>query len=480
MTTMLPPDAPAPDINPHEGAPRHRASFRDPFGFVFVRDGVLYRQINELARRDYDQLFRSGLYEQLIRSGDLVPHEEVPTGISPDGRAYRVIRPERLDFISYPYEWCFSQLKDAALLTLRLQKAAMAHGMGLKDATPYNIAFYHGRPVWIDTLSFEVPERRSPWVAYRQFCETFLAPLALISLVDVRLLELMRANIEGVPLDLASALLPSRSRIRPGLLMHVHLHATAQRRVRDRVPKRRAARFSETALTGLIDTLEGTVRRLQWRAPETTWGNYYEATNYSRAAFAHKRDVVQGWIDGLSPTSVWDLGANDGTFSRLASSRGIPTIAFDVDPVVVEKNYLQAVKASDRHMLPLRLDLMNPSARYGWANAERDSLADRGPADLGLVLALVHHLAIGHNVPLQRIAEYLALICRSLVIEFVPKQDSQIQRMLASRVDIFDGYTKEAFEAAFSTCFAIEDAVRVEDSLRLLYLMRVRPTRTLG
>ena len=475
MTTIVPPGASGEEVHQAGDAQVHSGSFRDPLGFVFTREGVLYRQINQGGRRDYDQLFQSGLYDKLITAGDLVPHEEVPTSVSPDQRAYRVIRPERVDFISYPYEWCFSQLKDAALLTLRLQKTAMAHGMRLKDATPYNVAFWRGRPVWIDTLSFEVPEPRTPWVAYRQFCETFLAPLALMSQVDVRLLALMRAQIDGIPLDLASALLPRRSRLRPGLLMHVHLHATAQRRIRgDGAPKHRAARLSEQALTGLIESLEGTVSRLEWRAPETTWGSYYEATNYSDAAFARKREIVERWIEQVAPAQVWDLGANDGTFSRLASSRGIMTIAFDVDPVAVEKNYLQAVKASDRHMLPLSVDLTNPSGAYGWANAERQSLIDRGPADLGLALALVHHLAIGHNVPLPRIADYLSRICRALAIEFVPKHDSQVQRMLASRADVFDGYTQEAFAAAFSTCFAIEDAAPVEGSVRTLYLMRAR------
>jgi hypothetical protein len=453
----------------------HPGSFRDPFGFVFVNEGVLYRQINPEGRRDYGELVQSGLYDKLVSAGDLVPHEEVAASLSPDHRAYRVIRPERVAFISYPYEWCFSQLKDAALLTLRLQQVAMSHGMGLKDATPFNVGFWRGRPVWIDTLSFEVPEPRTPWVAYRQFCETFLAPLALMSQVDVRLLELMRSAIDGIPLDLASTLLPRRSRLRPGLLMHIHLHATAQRRIHGGgAAKPRAARLSAQALTGLVQSLEGTVRRLKWRTPDTTWGRYYEATNYSDAAFARKRDVVDRWIDRVAPGSVWDLGANDGTFSRLASKRGIMTVAFDVDPVAVERNYLATLKSADRHMLPLRVDLTNPSGAYGWANAERHSLAERGPADLGLALALVHHLAIGHNVPLPRIAEYLAQICRSLVIEFVPKDDSQVQRMLASRADVFGGYTQEGFEAAFSGRFAIEDVTSVHDSARTLYLMRAR------
>jgi hypothetical protein len=454
---------------------RHGASFRDPAGFVFTRDAVLYRQINEPGSADYDHLLSSGLYGDLVASGDLVRHEEVDRDFSPDGRACRVIRPERVAFISYPYEWCFSQLKDAALLTLRLQKAAIARGMALKDATPYNVAFSQGRPVWIDTLSFTTLKPDLPWVAYGQFCQMFLAPLALASQVDIRLLQLLRSYIDGVPLDLASALLPRASRIRPGLLMHVHMHAAAQRRVpAHKGPKTATRRFSQTALIGLVESLERTVRRLEWRRPGTTWGNYYEATNYSDAAFAHKREIVESVIDRLLPLNVWDLGANDGTFSRLASDRGIPTVAFDVDPVAVEKNYRRAAAASERHVLPLLLDLTNPSGAYGWANEERDALATRGPTDLALLLALVHHLAIAHNVPLDRIADYVARLARTIVIEFVPKADSQVQRMLASREDIFDAYTQEEFERSFAARFTIEQAIPVRESVRTIYVMRRR------
>jgi ribosomal protein L11 methylase PrmA len=456
---------------------RHGASFRDPAGFVFTRDGILYRQVNYDAQRDYDQLGSSGLLAELLAAGDLVPHQEVSTALSPDGRAYRVIRPEAVDFISYPYEWSFTQMKDAARLTLRLQKAAMARGMGLKDATPFNVVFARGRPIWIDTLSFEVPRPRQPWVAYRQFCEMFLAPLALMSLVDVRLADLLRSNLDGVPLDLTSALLPMRSRFKVGLLAHLHLHAAAQRRMRGRgtSPDTGVRELSERALHGVIESLERTVAHLSWGRTKTAWGDYYDATNYSEAAFAHKRDIIATWIERVGPAVVWDLGANDGTFSRLATSRGVMTVAFDLDPVAVEKNYVEAVRTNDVWMLPLRIDLSNPSAACGWANTERESLAARGPADLGLVLALVHHLAIGHNVPFDRIAAYLAQLCRTLAIEFVPKDDSQVQRMLASRVDIFDGYTQEQFERAFAAFFDILAVTPVRDSLRSLYLMRQRP-----
>jgi hypothetical protein len=455
-------------------SPVHGASYRDPAGFVFSRDGVLYRQINAAAREDYTTLIDSGLYERLAGCGDLVAHEEADLALSPDGAAFRVIRPERIAFISYPYEWCFGQLKDAALLTLRLQKAAMAQGMSLKDATAFNVAFDRGRPVLIDTLSFERLKPGAPWVAYRQFCESFLAPLALMSQLDIRLNQLLRPWLDGVPLDLARTLLPWRSRLRPGLLVHLHLHAAAQRRLAGRAPgARRAERpLNASALPALIDSLERTVRGLEWSPGGTVWGDYYDDTNYSDAAFTHKREIVAEAIDRVVPASVWDLGANDGTFSRLASDRGIQTVAFDVDPAAVEKNYRRVVERKERHVLPLLLDLMNPSAASGWANRERDTIADRGPADLALALALVHHLAIAHNVPLARVADFFASIARALVIEFVPKEDSQVQRMLASREDIFDGYTREAFEQAFATRFHIEQAVPVRESQRVVYLMR--------
>ena len=401
----------------------------------------------------------SGLYDHLIQTGDLVPHDEVEASISPDGKASAVLRPARVGFISYPYEWCFSQLKAAALLTLRLQKAAVQHGMSLKDATAYNVAFEAGRPVWIDTLSFERLTPGKPWVAYRQFCQFFLAPLAAISFVDVRLLQLLRAHLDGMPLELVSRILPVSTRLRPGILTHVHLQAAAERRVADGAPpmaSRRTREVSATGSAGILDSLERTVTGLTWRPGKTTWGDYYDATNYTDAAFGHKREIVTAAIDRVAPRNVWDLGANDGTFSRLASDRGIPTVAFDVDPVAVEKNYRRVVERKETRLLPLLLDLTNPSARAGWAHEERDSFADRGPADLVLALALVHHLAIAHNVPLPRIAEFFARVARALVIEFVPKGDSQLQRMLSTREDIFDQYTQPDFEAAFGRWFTIE------------------------
>lgn len=447
---------------------RHASSFRDPSGFLFQRDGVLLRQINPSYADHYERLMASGLYETLIERGWLIPHQEVDEPAAAD-TAHRVLRPERLPFVSYPYEWSFSQYKDAARLTLRIQQLALEHGMTLKDASAYNIQFLGSRPLLIDTLSFEIYEEGRPWVAYRQFCQHFLAPLALMSYRDIRLAQLMRSQIDGIPLDLAAALLPRRSRLRFGLLSHLFLHAKSQTRMAH--SKRDAASFkvSALALKGLISSLGNAVAKLGWKLPASEWGDYYDDTNYSAASADHKAELVSSMLEAIAPASVWDLGANDGRYSRLASERRIPTVAFDIDPVAVEKNYLQAKRDKDAHLLALRIDLANPSPALGWDHEERASLADRGPAGAVVALALIHHLAIGNNVPLPRIAAFLARLGNHLVIEWVPKEDSQVERLLASRQDVFPEYTEEGFVKAFSTQFRVEQQEAIRNSHRVLY-----------
>lgn len=455
-------------------------SFRDPAGFVFRRDGVLYRQVNAPGRAGYDLLMSSGLYERLARDDLLVTHEEVEGAPAAEG-AYKLLRPALIPFVSYPYEWSFSQLQDAALLTLRAQRRALAAGLTLKDASAYNVQFRGGRPVLIDTLSFEPYAEGRPWAGYRQFCQHFLAPLALMSLRDVRLGDLARVHVDGVPLDLCSALLPWTSWLRYSLLAHVHLHAATQRRYAGRGVAPAAVRVSRRALEGLLESLEAAVSRLRWRPAGTEWADYYEDTNYDEAAAAAKREGVLACLDDLpAGATVWDLGSNDGTFSRLAAERAGLVVAFDLDPAAVEKNYLRCRAERDARVLPLRLDLTNPSPALGWALEERASLVGRGPADAVLALALIHHLAIGANVPLERVAAFLAQLGERLVIEFVPKEDSQVQRLLASREDIFPSYDLEGFERAFAPWFTVERRLPLPGSSRVLFRMRRRAREPLA
>lgn len=455
----------------------HPASFRDRSGFIFTEGGQLYRQIQRSYQEEYELLVNSGLYETLTEQRFLIPHEEVeaPAGGSDD--RYRVIKPQSIEFISYPYEWCFSQLKDAALLTLTIQNLALDHGMSLKDASAFNVQFHNGSPILIDTLSFEIYQPGQPWVAYRQFCQHFLAPLALMSLVDIRLQKLLTVYIDGIPIDLASNLLPPRTRINPGLLANIHLHAASQRRFsrRDVQIRPRAASMSMNAMRGLVDGLRRAVEKLRWEPSGTEWADYYAVThNYEDEAMQHKVSIVSAMLDELDISEAWDLGANTGSFSRLATQKGIRTISFDVDPGAVEINYHQSLESGDDRCLPLLLDLTSPTPSVGWENRERAALLERGPADLVMALALVHHLAIGNNVPLTELASFFTRIGRYLMIEFVPKSDPQVQRMLALRRDIFDDYNQDTFEAAFGRHFIMLRKEPIQASDRTVYLFEKR------
>jgi hypothetical protein len=453
------------------------SSFRDPSGFLFLREGLLFRQINHIYRENYQDLMDSGLYKELVDAHLLIPHEEASIEAPDPQLAYKIIQPESLQFISYPYEWCFSQLKDAAMATLKIQKTAFRYGMSLKDCSAYNIQFHRGQPLLIDTLSFETYREGEPWVAYRQFCQHFLAPLTLMTYRDVRLSALMRTHIDGIPLDLASKLLPRRTWLNFGLLSHIHLHAASQKHYADKTVDKSTVtrRMSQTAFLGLIDNLEGAIRRLRLRIQKSEWEDYYqEEHSYSPEGLKHKLQLVGEYIDQIQPDHLWDLGGNVGLFSRLASDRGIVTISFDVDHNAVEQNYLSSKEENSSHLLPLVLDLTNPSPNLGWHNNERHSLFDRSTPDVVLALALVHHLAISNNVPLEWLAHFFSSLSPWLVIEFVPKSDPQVGRLLATREDIFPDYTQEGFEHAFRDHYTIEDATQVKDSQRVLYLMKKR------
>lgn len=451
----------------------HPSSFRDPSGYLFTSDGILYRQVNNCYKDQYDLLLESGLYDELVGEELLVAHEEATVkGIRPD-IAYRIIRPRIVPFISYPYEWSFSQLKDAALLTLDVQERALSRGMCLKDASAYNIQYVRGKPLFIDTLSFERYEEGKPWIAYRQFCQHFLAPLALMSYRDVRLSQLLRIHIDGVPLDLAAKLLPRRTLLRFGLLAHLHLHARSEKKYETRkIDVKEIHGVSKASLISFVRSLKHATAKLKWEPAGTEWAEYDKEMNYTDASIEHKKRLVSEYLDRLCPRELWDLGANTGIFSRIAASKGISTVALDMDPACVELNYIECRNGSEGKVLPLLVDFENPSPGMGWHNQERLSLVERGPVEAALALALVHHLAISNNVPLALLAEYFADVCDNLIIEFVPKTDSQVQRLLLSREDIFDDYARESFEAAFAQRFVIEDSVDIAESQRILYLMK--------
>lgn len=454
-------------------AQQHPSSYRDPGGYLFTVDHTLYRAVLPPSEEDYAAFRRSGLQERLVADGLLVEHSEVapPHGTPPDVRV--VLKPRLIPFVSYPYEWCFSALKEAALLTLRIARAALAHDFMLKDGSAFNVLLDGPRPVFIDTLSFTRYTPGQPWIGYRQFCEQFVAPLALASTVDVRLLQLGRVHLDGIPLQLAVRLLPRRSLFRLGLLLHLHTHARSQRR-HERGGERPTGRLSKSGLDRLLGNLEETVAGLRWDPPAGTWTTYYGTTNYPDAAFAAKLRAVERFLDDVGGKSLWDLGANTGAFSQPAVARGMLAVAMDDDPGAVEVGYRQAREQHWRTFLPLVIDLRNPSPGLGWAERERASLLMRGPADAVLALALVHHLAISGNLPLRHIVEFLAAAGRNVLVEFVPKSDSRVQHLLRSREDIFLDYSEAGLVAALAPYFTTRWRQALPGSSRVLYALTRR------
>jgi hypothetical protein len=450
-------------------------SFRDPSGFVYRRTGVVYRQINRSFADEWDRLVASGLLDQLQARGWLVNHETVASDQALDPvSAHAVIRPDAIPFISYPYEWCFGQLKTAALQTLEIQQLANAAGFTLRDASAYNIQFLGAKPVLIDSLSFAPLRSGAPWLAYRQFCEHFLAPLALMAYRDVRLGMLSRQFVDGLPLDLASRLLPRRTLLRLGLLSHIHLHAGAQRRFgADGVDARgrRDQRIGDTARAALLDSLLRVVRGLRWQPAGTEWADYAENTSYGSQGEAAKDEIVRDLLDHSGGGVVWDLGANTGRYSRIAADRGHPVIAWDLDHGATERHFDRLRRDGRNDILPLIQDLANPSPGIGWAGVERASLFARANARIIMALALVHHLAIGRNVPLGRIAETLASLGPELIVEFVPKEDPMVRRMLSTRDDVFADYAVDGFRRAFSRAFDIAGERPVPGTSRIIYRM---------
>ena len=400
--------------------------------------------------------------------------------------AHAVIAPLPIEFVSYPFEWTFGELQDAALRTLELEAAARQAGFTLKDASAYNIQFWRGSPVLIDTLSFEVVEPGAPWIAYRQFCEHFLAPLALMAYRDIRLGLLLRPYVNGLPLDLASKLLPRRTRLRFGLLSHIHIHARVRRSLRaetaskaDDHPERKPAtrsprKLSDLGHRALIDSLRSAVGKLTWDPHGSEWARYADQTSYSSKSATSKDRIVRRMIGASSGRVVWDLGANTGRYSRIAADLGRHVIAFDVDPGAAEILYREVRGERLTSILPLVIDVANPSPSLGWAGVERKSLVERATADVVLALALVHHLAIAGNVPLPAVAAWLAQLAPEAIVEFVPKEDPMVEFLLAAREDIFPDYTIEHFRSAVALLFETIAEHAVDGSARVLFHLRRR------
>jgi hypothetical protein len=450
----------------------HPASFRDPSGFVFRCGANWYRQVNTGYRDDYLHLVQSGLYGELTAKGWLLPHTEIAENYTGSPDWYKTLLPEQLSFISYPEEWSPAQLKEAALCTLAISRLSIAHGMILKDATPRNIQFPEGRPVLIDSLSFERYDPSIPWVAYRQFCESFLYPLILHRYHGLGTHRLLAAWPDGIPAGAAGKMLPFRSRRSLAVWLHVLLPARI-----NRSPKKdgRMAAFDQNKLLRLLANLEDIIGGLEVDRPgEKGWSDYYDKTILSHAYLREKERLFSSWIGEIEFSSALDLGANDGHFTRLLAEKNVRVIAAESDWRCVQT--LHRTVAKDRPVHALCVDIANPTPATGFNHRERTAFSERAASDLVTALALLHHLVLGLNIPLPMIAGYLAGLTNAwLIIEFVPLTDEKSRQLVEHKRVYPAPYDGDSFEMHFAPWFTIERRAVIPGTERTLYLLRKKP-----
>jgi len=449
------------------GYTRHPASYKDPSGFVFQVNGKIYRQVNKVYAENYDHFIGSGLYEVLTGKHYLLSHTEIKDNITSGEEWYITLLPEQLSFTSYPYEWCFEQMKDAALLTLEIVKIAVGKGMILKDATPFNIQFNKGKPVFIDTLSFEKYDASLPWIAYRQFCETFLFPLWLAHYHKTGFQHLLGVYPGGIPVEIAAKLLPGKSGLNPGVWLHVRLQNKLNK---SKVSNKTTHSFTKNKLLNLVSHLESIIQKLD-NSNKTNWSNYYTENINSPEYLHEKEKIILDLLSKARGNKALDLGANDGQFSLLAAEKGYDVVATDNDEQCINNFYKKIKKLNIAAILPLCIDITNPSPASGFDNRERAAFSERIQPDIVMALALIHHLVIGKNIPLSMVAEYLSRLAPQLIIEFVPKEDEKTQLLLQNKKDIYTEYSKEGFESCFGLYFNFNTAKQVGDTGRFIYMM---------
>ena len=456
-------------------------SFRDPDGRIFEVDGEIVRALTDAGTTDWAAFEESGLLARLVEAGDVVetstasPEQlEAVRAAHPEGAWVTALRHERIPFVSYPYEWTFSMLRDAALLQLRLTREALAAGLALKDATPYNVQWRGARPVFVDVGSFERARAGEPWLGYRQFCMLFLYPLLLESYRGIPFQPWLRGSLEGIHPSEARALLRGRDTLRGGVLKHVALHAKLERShaggEKDVRKELKDAGFAKEMIDANLKGLEKLVSGLDAPVGETEWSEYGTTCSYSDDDTRAKEDFVRRAVHRRPRSLVWDLGANDGRYSRIASEAAAYTVALDADHGVVERLYLALAAEGAETILPLVGDLADPSPGLGWRGSERLPLGRRGAPDLVLALALVHHLVIGRTIPLHGLVDWFAGLGSELVVEFPDREDEMVRRLLSrKREGTHPDYTRADFEAALRSRFEMVESTELPSGTRALY-----------
>jgi hypothetical protein len=454
---------------------RHSSSFRDPSGYVFTDEGVVKRSILPIYFSQYKALKKSLFFDKLFKAGLLIPHKEIS-----ESENEIIIQPEQIPFITYPYEWSFNQYKEAALLTLKLQKYSLEHGFSLKDASAFNITFHKGKAIFIDTLSFDFYVENTPWRAYKQFVTHFFGPLLLAKYHGAQSLKLMSNFIDGIPVKLLSSMLPPITKLNPFLYSNIHLLAKFEDKHNESYKGVSKTRFlSKKGQLNIITSLYDYIKKMSFKE-FSEWGNYYDKINYSDAAFKEKAKIIESWVVSLNVKTLIDIGGNDGTFVRQLQQKLDLALVCDIDNNAVDFNQKMSKTKNEDYMLPFVLDILNPSPAIGFNNKERQSFIERMQSlspDVTLVLAVIHHMTLSGNVPFDMSARFFASFSKGLIIEFPKREDSWVKRLLDTKGAFkahFDFYNIKDFEDSYLKYFNIVEKSQIKDSHRVMYFLKCK------
>ena len=447
-------------------------SFRDPSGFIFIEKNKIFRVINESYKENFQHFISSGLYDVLLKKQLIVEHRHVKKNIVK--QQYRVLEVQSIFPITYPYEWSFSQYKDAALLTLKIQKIAIKYGMTLKDATPYNVQFNGHKAIFIDTLSFEkIINENYTWLPYKQFCEMFLGPLSLMSYVNPDLNKLMIAYIDGLPLSLINNLFKIKHKFIPSIFIHFVLPNVINSRVNLKTQSLKKIITKKQHLN-IVEQLLSFINKLEVLKEQSEWGEYNTETISEKKNYVYeKENTIERFLKNNTYKTVWDIGANDGFYSRkVAELTKSQVIALDIDWKCVEKNYVINYKKGINNVVPILFDISNPSPGVGWLNNERKDLFSRiGPPDLICLFAVMHHI-LNRNIPIDLLFNFIEKTKSDALIEYVPFSDPKCKIIFNSRPKDFYYPSQDDFEKKINKNFRIIEMKKLTETNRILYFIK--------
>jgi hypothetical protein len=451
-------------------------SFRDPLSRVFVGNGEVVRAFTAIGAKDIEKVWKKPSIQNALASGELIESNLVePSSVGLNDPWVTAMTHPLIPFISYPYEWTFSMLKDAAQLQLKLTRETLADGIGLKDATPYNVQFIGSRPQFIDAGSFEKRRKGDPWYGYRQFCEMYLYPLMMQGYLGVGFQQFLRGSVNGISPDTMSKLLPaSIRRPRKGRLTHVVLHAAAQNRFADSDNNMKSdaakAGMNAQVLDATLRKLQGIVKKISLGDKKSTWSEYSERGHYIESSLDEKQKFVRDAVASAPRKQVWDIGCNDGVFSRIAAAHSDYVVAMDADPLVVDRLYNTLKAEKNEQILPLYVDLTDSGGGVGWRGQERPGVFDRGRPDIVMALAVIHHMAITFHVPLASQLDMFRDLTPELIIEMPHADDPMVRKLLTNKRDgIHDDFTLEEFERLLNDRFTVKSKMLLSSGTRTIF-----------